>query len=93
MANTASAKKAARQNAKRRFKNISRKSSIKTAIKKVLTAVEAEKFNAEEANLLLRDVAAQLSRAKGKKLIHANTASRKLSRLAKKVDKRTQAAS
>ncbi len=92
MANTSSAKKAARQNIKRRVKNLSRKTAIKTAVKKVLTALEAKNFNAEQADLLLRDVAAKLARAKSKHVIHANTASRKLSRLAKKVEQRTQAA-
>ena len=91
MANTASAKKAARQNTKRRIKNLSRKTAIKTAVKKVLTAVQAESFNADQAQELLRDVAAKLSRAKNKRVIHANTAARKLSRLAKKVEQRTTA--
>lgn len=92
MANTSSAKKAARQNEKRRFKNMARKSAIKTAIKKVQVLVEASTFDAEAADLLVRDVAAKLGRAKGKHVFHANTASRKLSRLAKKVHKRAQAA-
>ena len=91
MANTSSAKKAARQNEKRRFKNLARKTAIKTVIKKVLVALEEKNFNAEQTDLLLRDVAAKLARAKGKHVIHANTASRKLSRLAKKVEKRAQA--
>ena len=92
MANTSAAKKAARQNEKRRFKNLARKTAIKTAIKKVLVALEDTTFDATKTDLLLRDVAAKLARAKGKKVIHANTASRKLSRLAKKVDKRAQPA-
>ncbi len=91
MANTSSAKKAARQNDKRRFKNIARKTAIKSAIKKVIAAIEAPTFDAVNADSLLRDVAAKLGRAKGKHVLHANTASRKLSRLAKKVDKRAQA--
>ncbi len=88
MANTSSAKKAARQNVKRRIKNLSRKTAIKTAVKKVLTAIEAKDFDAAGADLLLRDVASKLSRAKSKRVIHANTASRKLSRLAKKLEQR-----
>ena len=84
MANTASAKKSAAQNEKRRVRNLSRRSAIKTAIKKVLTALE-NGVSAEQANTLLRDAHAQLSRAKGKGLVHANTAARKSSRLAKRV--------
>ncbi len=40
MANTKSAKKAVVQNEKRRLKNLARRSAIKTAMKKVLTAIE-----------------------------------------------------
>ncbi len=92
MANTSSAKKASRQNQKRRLKNISRKTSIKSAIRRVHDALVAESFDADATKKLLGDVAAKLARAKSKKVIHANTASRKLSRLAKKVDKRIEAA-
>ncbi len=92
MANTSSAKKAARQNEKRRFKNVARKTAIKSAIKKVIAAIEAPAFDSSNADRLLRDVAAKLGRAKGKHVLHANTASRKLSRLAKKVEKRAHPA-
>lgn len=91
MANTSSAKKAARQNQKRRLKNLSRKTGIKTAIRKVLDAIEAKDFDAAKTQEFLKDVAAKLGRAKNKHVLHANTASRKLSRLAKKVEKRIQA--
>ena len=92
MANTSSAKKAARQNQKRRLKNLSRKTAIKSAIRNVHDALEAKDFDAAKTQELLSDVAAKLARARSKKVIHANTASRKLSRLAKKVDKLVQAA-
>jgi small subunit ribosomal protein S20 len=91
MANTSSAQKAARQNGKRRLKNLSRKTAIKSSIKKVMVALEAPEVSVDQIRDLLRDVAAKLSRAKSKQVIHANTASRKLSRLAKKVEKRAQA--
>jgi len=84
MANTSSAKKSAIQNIKRRQKNLARKTSLKTAIKKVITALE-ENTPVEKTQELLKDVAAQLARAKSKHVIHRNNASRKLSRLAKKV--------
>jgi small subunit ribosomal protein S20 len=92
MANTSSAKKAARQNQNRRLKNISRKTGIKTAIRNVHDALGAEKFDAAQVQELLGNVAAKLARAKSKRVIHANTASRKLSRLAKKLHQRIQAA-
>ncbi len=82
MANTSSAKKAAKQSEVRQERNTARRTAIKTAIKKVLAALSND---ASQAQDLLKDVAAQLSRAKSKGMIHANTASRKLSRLAKKV--------
>ena len=87
MANTSSAKKAARQNEKRRQKNLARKTAIKTAVKKVLEAIERKDSSMQE---LLRDAEAKLARAKGKHLIHAGTASRKISRLAKKVAEATR---
>ena len=84
MANIKSAAKRALQSEKRRLVNIRRKSAIKTAIKKVETALTsgAEKT---ETEALLRDVQAQYARAKGKNTVHANTAARKVGRLAKRV--------
>ncbi len=82
MANIKSAKKRAIQAIARRQQNLARKTAIKTAIKKVQVALENEPEKAVE---LLKDVQAQLARAKSKDVVHANTASRKLSRLAKKV--------
>lgn len=89
MANTSSAKKAAKQNEKRRVVNLARRTAIKTALKKSLIALQAEDFDRVEAEKLLQDVAAKLSRAKTKGVMHANTASRKLSRLAKRLHKRS----
>lgn len=84
MANIKSAKKQAKQAVARRQINLARRSSVKTAIKKVLTSLErAEDINTVKA--LLRDAEAQISRARGKGLLHENTAARKISRLAKKV--------
>ncbi len=79
-----SAEKQAKQNIARREKNLARKTAIKTAIKKVLAAIESKK-DVEETNKLLRDAEAKLSRAKSKGVLHANTAQRKISNLAKKV--------
>jgi len=84
MANIKSAKKRARQNIKKREKNLNRKSSIKTAIKKVLLAIEKGE-DKEKTLALLKDVESQLARAKCKKVVKKRAASRKVSRLAKKV--------
>ena len=79
-----SAKKRAVQNEKRRKVNLARKSSLKTAIKKVMAAIKSQ----EDVNLtreLLRDAEAKIARAKSKQVMHPQTASRTVSRLAKKV--------
>ena len=83
MANIKSAKKRARQSIKRRQKNLNRKTAIKSAIRKVETALEAGQPK-DSTLVLLKDAEAQLARAKCKGVFHANTASRKISNLAKK---------
>ena len=83
MPNIKSAKKRLKQNPKRHQRNLDRKSAIKTALKKVLAAVEGK--NIEQAKELLKDAQTKVARAKGKGVLHANTAARKISRLAKKV--------
>ena len=84
MANLKSSKKRAKQAIKRRQKNLNRKTAIKSAIKKLERALEASEPK-ETAVALLKDVEAKLARAKGKRVMHAKTASRKISNLAKKV--------
>ncbi len=84
MANIKSAKKQAIQNIKRRQKNLARKTAIKTAVKKVLAAIE-QGANIEKTKELFRDAEARLARAKGKGVLHFNTVRRKISNLAKKV--------
>lgn len=88
MANSKSAKKAVLQNEKRRLKNCARRSAIKTAMKKVLTAIESA-ATTEVVTALFNDAQAKIARARGKRLFHANTAARKISRLAKKVNAAT----
>lgn len=83
MANIKSAKKAAIQSEKRRVINLARRSSVKTAVKSLLSAMDAKADMAVVQNLF-REAEAKISRAKSK-IMHANTASRKVSRLAKKV--------
>lgn len=83
MPNIKSAKKRVKQSEKKRELNVARKSAIKTASKKVLVAVE--KLDIVQARELLKEAESQLARAKGKGVLHKNTASRKVSRLAKAV--------
>jgi len=88
MANIKSAKKRAKTSIKRHTKNVARKSDIKTAVKKVLTALDEN--NVTAAQTLLREAEAKIARAKGKGVLKANTAARKVSRLAKKVAQTTK---
>lgn len=84
MANLKSSIKRVRQTAKKTKVNLSRRTAIKTAIKKVHLALE-QGADVKNVDALLRDVQAKLARAKGKGLLHANTAARKLGRLAHRV--------
>ncbi len=84
MPNLKSSKKRAKQSEVRRIKNLTRKTAIKTAIRKVVDSIERGE-DLEATKTLLRDVEGQLARAKGKKVFHKNTAQRKISKLAKKV--------
>jgi small subunit ribosomal protein S20 len=84
MANIKSAKKAMRQAEVRRKQNLARRTALKTAAKKVKLALEVNQ-DVDAAKALLREAEAKFARAKSKGLIHANTAARKISRLAKRV--------
>ena len=85
MSNTKSAKRQAKKNITKAKKNLARRSAIKTSVKKVLAAVNSS-ATAEQLTTLLKDAESKLSRAKGKNTLHPKTASRKVSRLAKKVN-------
>ncbi len=84
MANTKSAKRQAKKNIVKAKKNLARRTAIKTAMKKVLAAVE-EGLDAAQVKELLRSAESKLARAKSKNTLHPKTASRKVSRLAKRV--------
>lgn len=84
MANIKSAKKQAKQSLYRRKVNIARSSDIKTAIKKVVTALELGQ-DVAQAQEFMRVAESKIARAKGKGAFHANTAARKISGLAKRV--------
>ena len=78
-----SAKKRVKVAQKAHERNQDRRTSLKTAIKKVLTALEQN--DVEYARTLLKQAESKLARAKNKGVVHANTAARKIGRLAKKV--------
>ncbi|HEC00533.1 MAG: 30S ribosomal protein S20 [Alphaproteobacteria bacterium] len=83
MANLLQAKKRIRANARRAEVNKSRKSRIRTFVKKVEMALESG--NADEARLALKEAQPELMRGVTKGVLHKKTASRKVSRLAKRV--------
>ncbi|CUH92574.1 30S ribosomal protein S20 [Herbinix luporum] len=84
MANIKSAKKRILVNAKRAERNKAIRSKVKTMIKKVETAIAANDKELAKANLSL--AISEIEKACSKGVIHRNTASRKVSRLTKKVN-------
>ena len=83
MANTKSAQKAVRQISRRTAVNKMRRSQMRTYVKKVEDALEAkDAIGAVEA---LKQAEPILARAAQKGIVHDNAASRKISRLAKRV--------
>ena len=83
MANTASAKKMTRKIAKRTAINRSRRSRMRTFVRKVEEAIASGDEAA--ASAALGAAAPLLMRAAQKGIVHKNTASRKVSRLSKRV--------
>ena len=83
MANTPSAKKRILQTAKRTAVNAARKSRIRTFIRKVEEAIRGG--DAEAARSALRDAQPEIMRGASRGVLHANTASRKIARLAHRV--------
>jgi len=83
MANTPQAKKRIRRNAKREDINGARVSRIRTFVKAVESALDAgDKKAAAEA---LKQAQPEMARGVARGVIHKNTASRKFSRLTKRV--------
>ena len=79
MANTPSAKKATRKIAARSEVNKSRRSRMRTFIRKVEEAITGGKH--DEAVAALKAAAPEIARAAQKGIVHSNAASRKVSRL------------
>ncbi len=83
MANTPQAKKRIRRNNARAEINTSRMSRIRSFLKKVETAIAGgDKSAAAEA---LKAAQPELARGVARGVLHKNTASRKMSRLSKRV--------
>ena len=72
-----------RKSKKRRFRNIQITSELKTLVKEYNVLLAEKKF--DQAKEFLKVVVSKLSKAARKGVIHQNTASRKISRLAKKL--------
>lgn len=83
MANTPQAKKRIRRNANRAAINHARISRIRTFVKQVESALAAGKK--KEAAEALKMAQPELARGVARGVMHKNTASRKLSRLSKRV--------
>ncbi|HNX72583.1 MAG TPA: 30S ribosomal protein S20 [Spirochaetales bacterium] len=80
-----SAEKRMRQNEKRRLRNKSAKSAIRTASKKVVVAAQAN--NVAEAKAALQDMIKRIDTAARKGIVKKNTAARKKSRMQKLVNR------
>ena len=83
MANTKSAKKAARQAERRTLVNKGRRSRMRTYVRKVEEAIASG--DKEAAAVALREAQPEIMRSASKGIIHKNTASRKISRLSARI--------
>ncbi len=84
MANIKSQMKRIKTNEKRRLRNKSVKSSVKTAIRKFREAAEAG--DKAKAETLLREAGRKLDKAASKGVIHANQAANKKSAMAQRAN-------
>ena len=83
MANSAQARKRARQGEKRRIRKASQRSMARTYIKRVNAAIEAK--NVEEANSAFVQAVPVIDKMITKGILHKNQAARYKSRLNKKI--------
>ena len=84
MATHLSAIKRARQNEKRRLRNLQVRSTVKSFVKKVRAAIE--KKDAEGAQKALAKTIPLIQKARSKGVFHKNTSARKISRLTREVN-------
>jgi small subunit ribosomal protein S20 len=87
MPHTKSAKKALRQNIKRRERNKAVKKGIRTRVKKLAASLSAGSPEQRQADFIAAVKSIDKAAAKG--VIHANAAARKKSQLAKKLNAAT----
>lgn len=72
-----------RKSKKRHYKNISTKSELHSLIKRFESLVSEKK--ADEAKTVLKALISKIDKASSKGIIHRNAASRKISRLTKRL--------
>lgn len=84
MASHPSAIKRAKQNEKKKARNLNIKTLVKSSIKKVRAAVE--KKDVEEAQKTLQKAIPLIQKARTKGVFHKNTSARKVSRLIRQVN-------
>jgi len=82
--NIKSSERSVKTDALRRSQNLSTKSTVRTAIRKVTASVDAG--NADESKTLLTNASSVIDKAVAKGVLHKNAAARKKSRLAKKIN-------
>ena len=85
MANTKSAKKAARKIGRRTIVNKSRRSRVRNYVRKVEEAIASGDRN--RALAVMKEAEPQIMRAAQKGVLHKNSASRKVSRLVARIAK------
>ena len=85
MANTSSAKKRIRRDERRSHINISRRSRIRTHIKRVEAAIE--EGNKDAASAALKEAQPEMMRGVSRGVYKKNTAARKISRLSHRINK------
>ncbi len=83
MANTKSAEKRAREAIERRARNVAHRSKVRSAVRKVVTAIRAG--NKKDAQSALREASPVIDAMARKGIIHRNKASRHKSRLATQI--------
>jgi small subunit ribosomal protein S20 len=89
VANTRSAEKRNRQTQKRRARNASVRSNVKTAVKNAREALAAK--DPSKLKEALTDAVRSLNKAASKGVLHRRTAARRISRLMKRQQQHAQA--
>lgn len=87
MPHTANAKKAHRKSLKLRLANRSKRSALRTLIKRFRTTVADSEVSYEDKELLFREVSKRLDQSAARNLIHKNKAARDKSRLSSQLAK------